>query len=275
MGQGLNAMRRWYRLFRPLVRRLRGDKILLDARGRCPTCRKDVRFVATNPWFRDYLLCPNCGSKPRERALMTALEMFFPDWPDKVIHESSPINRGASLRLGQQCKHYIPSQLFPDIMLGLEKNGMRCENLERLTFADASVDLHITQDVLEHVLDPARVFREIARTLKPGGAHVFTVPLVNKHKPSQIRARLGEDGQLIHLQPPVYHGNPVSSDGSLVTVDWGYDICEYIFDVSGLFTYMVCIDDLSRGIRAEYIEVLITVKPDHNAGWTSANVVVM
>jgi SAM-dependent methyltransferase len=127
-----------------------------------------------------------------------------------------------------------------------------------LTFADASIDLHVTQDVFHH----EEVFREIARTLKPGGAHVFTVPLVNKHKPSSVRAVIGADGQVTHLLPPVYHGNPVSSDGALVTVDWGFDICRYIFEASGLYTHIVRLDDLSHGIRAEYIEVLVTVKPN-------------
>jgi SAM-dependent methyltransferase len=217
--------------------------------------------VATHPWLRDHLLCPNCGSKPRERALMRTLEMFYPDWKEKVIHESSPINRGASVRLARECTRYISSQLFGDIPPGMEKNGVRCEDLERLTFADASIDLHVTQDVMEHVFNPGAVFREIARTLRPGGAHVFTVPIVNKHRPSQVRAVLGADGQLTHLLPPVYHGNPVSSDGALVTVDWGFDICRHIFEASGLYTHIVHIDDLSRGIRAEYIEVLVTVKP--------------
>ncbi len=72
---------------------------------------------------------------------------------------------------------------------------------------------------------------------------------------------MGKDGKIAHLQPPVYHGNPINEEGSLVTVDWGYDICRHIFESSGLFTHLVIIDDLSKGIRAEYIEVLITVKP--------------
>lgn len=192
---------------------------------------------------------------------MRTLEMFFPDWPEKIVHESSPIDRGASVRLARECTYYIPSQLFGDVSPGEERNGIRCENLEHLTFADASIDLHVTQDVMEHIFHPEAVFREIARTLKPGGAHVFTVPIVNKHRPSQTRAVIGADGQVTHLLPPVYHGNPVSSDGALVTVDWGFDICRHIFEASGLYTHIVHIDDLSRGIRAEYIEVLVTVKP--------------
>jgi len=193
---------------------------------------------------------------------MRALEMYFPDWPDKVIHESSPIDRGASVRLAQECGHYIPSQLYPDMRYGEVRNGVRCENLECLTFADESIDLHITQDVMEHVFHPERVFREIARTLKPGGAHVFTVPIVNKHRSSLTRATVDENGQISHHLPAKYHGNPLSKDGALVTFDWGFDICRHIFEASGLYTNVLHIDDLSRGIRAEYIEVLVTIKPD-------------
>ena len=44
-------------------------------------------------------------------------------------------------------------------------------------------------------------------------------------------------------------------------MDWGYDICAFIHQSSGLFTHTVTIDDLHHGIRAEYIEVLVTMKP--------------
>jgi hypothetical protein len=84
---------------------------------------------------------------------------------------------------------------------------------------------------------------------------------MNGLAPSRVRAVLGGDGAPRHLEPPVFHGSPVSADGALVTVDWGFDICRFIFEATGLFTFLVQIDDLRKGIRAEYIEVLITVKP--------------
>lgn len=251
-----------FSLISRVVRYLKRPRTIFCNNGFCTTCERDVVFRSRHEWFRDHYLCPACGSKPRERALIQTLEMFFPDWKDKVIHESSPIIRGASVRLAKECQRYIPSQLFGDTPLGQEKNGMRCEDLGHLTFDDASIDLHVTQDVMEHIFHPEAVFREIARTLKPGGAHVFTVPIVNKHRPSQTRAVCEADDQVTHLIPPVYHGNPVDSDGALVTVDWGFDICKHIFEASGLFTHIVHIDDISHGIRAEYIEVLVTVKPE-------------
>jgi SAM-dependent methyltransferase len=233
----------------------------LESTGHCPTCDRDVAFVARQAWLRDYFACESCGSIPRERALMLTIERYFPDWRELAIHESSPGSRGASVRLARECAGYIPSQLFSGHPLGSLVEGVRCEDLERLTFADESVGLHVSQDVLEHVLDPDAVFREIARSLQPGGAHIFTVPLVNREKPSRRRALLGDDGAVVHLEPAEYHANPLTPEGSLVTFDWGYDICRHIFEASGLYTTIVWIDDLARGIRADYIEVLVTTKP--------------
>ena len=238
---------------------------VLQSSGRCPACARETRFVAMEPLLRDHYLCTSCGSIPRERALMAVVEKYFPHWEGLVIHESSPVDRGASKRMREQCVAYIPSQYFPGKTPGSIVDKVRCENLEALSFADASIDLHLSQDVLEHVFHPSKVFREIARTLKPGGAHIFTVPLVNRHSVSKLRARLAADGSVEHLEPPIYHGNPVSEEGALVTVDWAYDICSHIFEACGLFTYVVQIDDLSRGIRADLNEVLVTVKPHGNA----------
>jgi len=235
---------------------------VLKSSGYCPTCAKNVTFTARDAWLRDHFRCSNCGSIPRERALMLVIEMYFPNWRNMAIHESSPGPRGASKRLSQECQKYIPSQFFLDQKPGSSVNNFRCENLESLTFANESIDLHITQDVLEHVFHPSEVFKEIARTLKPGGAHIFTVPLVNKSNPTKLRAKISESGQIVHTEPPIYHGNPISEDGSLVTAEWGFDICRHIFESCGLFTHIVCIDDVSKGIRAEYIEVLVTVKPN-------------
>jgi SAM-dependent methyltransferase len=228
--------------------------------GFCPICEAPARFVARGTYLRNHYLCETCGSEPRERALIHCLQRFFPDFRKAAIHESSPLGRGASTKLARECAHYVATQCFDDVPRGSSRDGIRSEDLERLTFADESLDLHVTQDVLEHVLDPDAAFREIARTLRPGGAHVFTVPLVRKERPSFVRAERLADGSIVHRAEPKYHANPIDPNGSLVTVDWGYDVCERIFRASGLVTKIVEIDDLERGIRAELNEVLISYK---------------
>ncbi len=237
---------------------------VLESKGHCATCDQDVEFIAHNAWLRDHFFCSKCGSIPRERALMHVIDTYFPQWRTAAIHESSPGGRGASTRLAKECPAYRTSQYFRGHEPGSMVEGVRCENLESLTFPDESFDLHVTQDVLEHVFHPSKVFREIARTLKPGGMHIFTVPLVNKAEASRLRAVL-ENGEPRYLVEDIYHGNPIGDGKSLVTIDWGYDICRKIFESSGMFTQIIHIDDLSMGIRAEYIEVLVSFKPATNA----------
>src|SRR5688572_1283549 len=142
--------------------------------GYCPLCRAATTFRSDYDWFRDHLTCVSCpgGSCPRERAIMLVLERTVPSWQNASIHESSPIGRGVSLLLRSECPGYVASQFYPGVEPGSEHAGFRCEDLERQTFADGSFDVVVTQDVMEHVFDPASAYREIHRTLKRGGVHV-------------------------------------------------------------------------------------------------------
>jgi len=178
------------------------------------------------------------------------------------MHESSPGNRGASVTLRQACSQYTASHFYPDILPGEmhSKNKFRCENLEELTFPNESFDLFVSQDVMEHIFNPEKAFKEIARVLKPGGAHIFTVPLVNKEKASECWASMNEKGRIINHHEPEYHGNPIDKKGSLVTMHWGYDIADFIMLTAGTPTTIVMIDNLGLGIRAEYIDVLVSRK---------------
>jgi SAM-dependent methyltransferase len=235
---------------------------MFNHNGYCPICEMAVSFAAKDSWFRDNLFCSGCSSIPRERALMKVISDFYPNWRDLVIHESSPGDRGASTKLRRECKDYTSSHFYPNITLGQINNnsGYRCEDIEKLTFPDNSFDLFITQDVMEHIFDPEKAFKEISRVLKPGGAHIFTVPLINKVKKSVRWASLGEDGEITHHHPAEYHGNPVDLKGALVTMHWGYDIANYIAQTTKMPTVIIMIDNIDLGIRAEYIDVLLSLK---------------
>lgn len=231
---------------------------LLESEGVCPVCDQATRFEARDAWLRDSFLCLNCGSRPRERAFFTVLNRVAPNWRDLRLHESSPST--ADGKLARECAGYTLTHFDPGLELGAGGPEWRNEDLGHQTFADESFDLVVTQDVFEHLFEPDRAIAEIARTLKPGGMHVATVPLGRRALPSERRARRCEDGSVEHLMPPLFHLNPVNPEGSLVTIDWGYDIADYFDAHSGLNTTVYMLDDLSRGIRAEMVEVLVSRK---------------
>lgn len=239
------------------------NELVYSGSGFCPICEREVIFSAEKSWFRDYLLCSGCGSIPRERALMRVIAERFPNYRELAIHESSPVTRGASKKLNQECPGYSASHYFSHVLFGeVDHNtGFRCESLEALTFDDDSFDLFVTQDVLEHVFFPDRAFQEICRVLKPGGAHIFTVPIINKHNKSEVWASQNARGETIFHKPAEYHGNDIDESGVLVTMHWGYDIVSYISEVSGMSATILTIDDLSQGIRAELIDVVVSWRP--------------
>lgn len=233
--------------------------VLFTNEGYCSVCRNHTTFVAEGEWLRDQYRCVRCRSIPRQRALIEVLDQIVPKWPDLRIHESSP-----TMRFFQnQCPGYSHSFYFEDVVPGDFKKGLRCENLEQLTFVDHSFDIFIAQDVLEHVFDPQRALTEVMRVLNDGGLHVFTAP---KHKhltTSCARARL-KDGAVEHLLEPQYHGSPIGDGRALVTWDYGADFEDLIRGWTGYLTSTFVIRDRERGIDGEYLEVFVIRKTELN-----------
>ncbi len=236
----------------------------LEIAGYCPICEAPATFIAKGKWYRGTLFCQSChnGSSPRERALAHVLRREIPDWRLKSIHECSPMNRGISIKLRTEAKNYTGTHFFPDYPLGTEVKGWRNENIEATTFSEASFDLVISLDVTEHVFNPGAKFRDIYRTLRPGGLYVSTFPIRKwMVEPSKQLARLKDDGEVEFLKdPPEYHGNPIDGKGALVTWDYGHDIHQLIAYWAPFDVEITRFCDRHQGILGEYTEVIVCRK---------------
>lgn len=221
--------------------------------GWCPVCESRTVFVAKADWLRDNYVCLRCRSIPRHRALITVLSDDVPDWRTADIYESGP-SGASSVKLAKECAAYLPSHFRG-------ATGARVEDLEALTFPGSSFDVVVTQDVFEHILRPRRAFAELARVLRPGGCHVFTLPYYRHFEMSVVRAEPGEDGEVRHLLPPDYHKDPVDLNGSLVVTQWGRDLPDVIYQASGMTTTIHQLRDRHRGIDGKFIEVFVSRKP--------------
>jgi SAM-dependent methyltransferase len=236
------------------------SNVTLQYEGFCPICQKTTTFRATDNWLRGRLLCLSCpsGSVPRERALTLVLEEKFPNWRELKIHESSPIKRGISEKLKKEAKSLIQTQYYHDLDRGSTEREYRNEDLQKLTFAANTFDLFISLDVMEHIPEPKAAILEIWRTLKPGGAMLCTWP-VRKTQVEALERRVtfDPDGAVHHHKEPEYHGNPINDEGSLVTVDYGYDIHKLISQWAPFDVRVYRFSDRTHGILGEYTEVFL------------------
>lgn len=187
------------------------------ATGRCPICgRRTVFLQLYGDSYREGLACVRCRSVSRKRhvalVLRDALDPAAPTVAAAVRRTATRLHTtdgrdalSASLRgyEGFSSSDYEPG-VEPGAPLGPRAT---CQDLERLTFADASFDVLVTEDVLEHVRRPDAAFREIHRVLRPGGRHVFTVPFFYD-RPTLTRVDTSGDTD-VHLMEPEYHGDPI------------------------------------------------------------------
>ena len=195
------------------------------------------------------------------RCLATSVHMSFgfvlrehvPDLSTCHVCELSA--RGPLVtHLVRHARHVSLSEYFTDAAPGTVRDGVRCEDVQRLTYADASFDVITHTEVLEHVPDDSRAFAELRRVLRPGGIMLFTVPLHGGVRTIE-RAQLLH-GEVTHLQPPAYHRDPLRGGvGILAFRDYGSDIVARL---------------LAAGFMSAWIE-----KPSHRLPWDySRNIVI-
>jgi SAM-dependent methyltransferase len=231
--------------------------------GRCLTCDHLTLFIETGPWLANDYLCIRCESMPRWRGIIHVLNSQFPNWRDLKMHECGAGGLSTRKFIRESTGGYSGSRyLVPDVPRGeIVGKFVSCQDIQDQTFADESFDLFITQDVLEHVLRPDRAMAEVARVLRPGGAHVFTVPIYHGRE-TLVRAAPSETG-IEYLLPADYHGGPDDPERSLVVREWGDDFVDFIARHGGLSTQIFDLKDRKLGLdgNAGYpLQVLVSRK---------------
>jgi len=189
---------------------------------RCPACGMSA-FVKL---FEDEtgVRCLRCGATPVHLAAIEAVDRIVAGHDVQVAYEMSSC--GALLKhLRKKIPHVVTSEYMEDVEPGSSRAGMRCEDVQKLSFPDAQFDLCTSTEVFEHVPDDAAGFAEIHRVLKRGGAFVFTVPLSTT--PLTVERAAMAQGETTHLLPATYHTDrPRGAGKVLVFRDYGRDICD-------------------------------------------------
>lgn len=203
--------------------------------GRCGFCGHRGEYEVAEKPLRESHNCAACHASLRYRVQASAITASYgcpdasfvdllgqPSFRALTIYEPGII--GPFRPRLRKLRGYLNSYYWPDVAPGAKHDGVRCEDLRSLTFSGESMDLVISSDIFEHVREPMLGFAELFRVLRPGGFHIFTVPL-RWPLPSATQARVDCSGpEDVFLLPEVYHGSPHDPKGSLVYNDFGMDL---------------------------------------------------
>lgn len=185
---------------------------------------------------REGLGCGVCGSVSRYRYLarvimdeLGALDLGYASFSDYANSADFKQLRVAEVNGCGALHDYLdlnPRLAYSEY--GSEDPAIPSEDLTRLCYRDSEFDLVVTSDTLEHVPDLSRALEEIGRILKPGGRHIFTVPVVWDGRNTRRRAVLDRE-RIVHLLPPSYHGVwSAQSPDRLVFHEFGDDALDYL-----------------------------------------------
>ena len=176
---------------------------------------------------RESRACQFCGSSFRARQLARALVELYGEHGEASLAELVRAEHFRSMKiLGldlellamlEACPGFSRSPYITSLIpvRGLPDLG--------LPFADASLDLVVTSDVLEHIPRYRRVLDEVRRVLRPSGRFVTIQPVILSRR-TVTRCVVAEDGTVRHLLPASYHCR--GADDSLVFVEFGIDFLD-------------------------------------------------
>ncbi len=211
------------------------EKILDQYSDVCTVCGEESKFCYNGGSVRESYRCFNCNASLRHRGLAkTILDIYSIDGvcSIKFLAENKKFNSlkiyepgiiGPFRKYFKNFQYYFQSYYWDDYPLGDYKENIQNQNLECLTFSDNFFDLIITADIFEHVRKPWDAFREVKRVLKPGGRHIFTIP-VQFPLPEKTVYRVDTSTDFDkHILPERYH---IAGDGSksLVYNEFGSDM---------------------------------------------------
>jgi hypothetical protein len=157
--------------------------------------------------------------------------------------------------------HFTGSEYLPD-PADPRRQQIPHEDLCALSLPDASVDLVICNEVLEHVYDLEAALRQCLRVLAPGGAFVGTLPFAYGQQQNVIKAHhrgQGLDPEVIGI--PELHGNPIDQQGgSLVYQIPGWELLDQLEAIGFHDPAMHAIHSSGYGVvGADIPEILVLV----------------
>jgi SAM-dependent methyltransferase len=210
--------------------------------------------------LRETLECLNCLSRMRYRIMAEGIlrecrERFG---VDKRAIKDLPLHIGdidildtdafsPAARILAANPAYKLSSYMPERPFGLmpDENVYNID-LQNISFADSTFDIILSSDVMEHVRDIGSAHKEIYRCLKPGGAHIFTIPFDENALTTRILIDASSPRD-IYLELPQIHGDDHLTGGVPAYRIYGMDLLDDLRAV-GFDASLVRVNSAAGGI---------------------------
>lgn len=173
--------------------------------------------------------CCLCGAAPIATSIAKILQERVPDFRKKNHFELS--SRGPFFQfLKKNIQMLTYSEYLDGVVPGSYKNGVQCQDVQKLTLENSIFDIVTCTEVFEHVPNDIAGFSEVFRVLHAGGVFIFTVPL--RPVENTVERVVLNDNKLEYLMEPTYHDDSIRGSGKvLVFRDYGMDIKNRLEDV--------------------------------------------
>jgi SAM-dependent methyltransferase len=197
---------------------------------------KEVEFKADfeysdgqNVNWRERLVCPVTGLNNRLRAAVHIAETelgLATGAAAYITEQVTPLFDFLRLRYPSLVGSEFLGNSVP---LGdSDQRGVRNEDLTKLTFSANQFDVVLSFDCFEHMPDFPGGMREMARVTRPGGRMMWSVPFRADLANNLRRASRDPDGNIVHHEPPEYHGDPINSAGCLCFTHFGWEMLDQV-----------------------------------------------
>lgn len=195
----------------------------------CNVCGSLRKIKVRTNNLREDATCKKCSSNSRKRHLASVILNIIDGRKKKSYRSLKNISENTDLKIYnvesngalhhylKHIKNYVCSEYFgPYEQFGKEQNGVLNVDLMDIPFKENTFDMVVSTEVFEHIPLPYKAFSEVYRILKKGGSHVFTVPYYYDAEKDEVRASIDENGKIVHLMEPQYHGDPIRSDDGIL-----------------------------------------------------------
>jgi hypothetical protein len=178
--------------------------------------------------WRERLVCPISGLNNRLRCCAHIIDIELSPYPDSSFYITEQVTALYAYLKSKysnlQGSEYLQNE---NVKPGSIVNNIRHEDMTNLSFDNGLFDYYLSFECLEHIPMYKNAIPEVYRVLKRNGLFMGTFPFDPNKYDNFIRATLDDEGNIVHLAEPEYHGDPVGGGhGILCYTVFGWEVLD-------------------------------------------------